>query len=208
MEFRNCISFLEESFKKPLPGKDAQFLMAPDTRLTNEEYLKQFPEYKISSVLFLLFPSATKTNFVLIERAGGGVHSGQIALPGGKYEPSDLTYENTALRETEEEIGVDKNEINLLGTLTDLFIPASNFRVFPHVGFIENKPKFTPHEAEVKTVVEADLETFLKNKITGKKNFITSYGQLPAPYYLYQGYEIWGATAMLISEFVTMFKSK
>jgi 8-oxo-dGTP pyrophosphatase MutT (NUDIX family) len=206
LEFRNCISFLEERFKKPLPGKDAQFLMAPETRLTNEEYLRQFPEHKISSVLFLLFPSDEKTNFVLIERSGGGVHSGQIALPGGKFETSDVTYENTALRETEEEIGVDKNKIKLLGLMTDLFIPASKFRVYPHVGYIENKPMFVPHPAEVKTIVEADLEPFLDNKITNRKNFITNYGQLPAPYYLYNGYEIWGATAMLISEFATMFK--
>ena len=209
MEFRYSISFLKKRLKEPLPGKDAQFLMAPETRLSNEEYLKQFPEHKISSVLFLLFPSDGKTNFVLIERSGGGgVHSGQIALPGGKHETSDVTYENTALRETEEEIGVNKNEIKLLGILTDLFIPASKFRVYPHVGYIENKPMFVPNQSEVKAVVEADLETFLKNETMHKKKFLTSYGHLSAPYYLYNGYEIWGATAMLVSEFITMFKNK
>jgi 8-oxo-dGTP pyrophosphatase MutT (NUDIX family) len=207
LEFRKCISFLKRRLKEPLPGKDAQFLMAPETRLSNEEYLKQFPEHKISSVLFLLFPSGEKTSFVLIERSGGGgVHSGQIALPGGKHEISDVTYENTALRETEEEIGVNKNEIQLLGILTDLFIPASKFRVYPYIGYIENKPMFVPHQLEVKSVVEADLEIFLKNETIHKKEFITSYGRLPAPYYLYNGYEIWGATAMLISEFIAMFK--
>ncbi|HKR03270.1 MAG TPA: CoA pyrophosphatase [Bacteroidia bacterium] len=208
MDFWNSISVLEKRFKEPLPGSDAQVLMAPETRLSNEEYLKQFPEHRISSVLFLLFPSDGKTNFVLIERSGGGVHSGQIALPGGKYEASDVTYENTALRETEEEIGVNKNEIRLLGTLTDLFIPASKFRVYPHVGLIENKPDFVPHQLEVKSIVEADLGTFLEKNIIHKKNFKTSYGQLSAPYYLYHGYEIWGATAMLVSEFLTMFKQK
>ena len=95
-----------------------------------------------------------------------------------------------------------------MGSLTDLFIPASMFRVYPYVGFVENKPKFVPHQLEVKTIVEADLETFLKNKIINKKNFITSYGNLSAPYYSYQGYEIWGATAMLISEFISLFKTK
>ncbi|MEP7171119.1 MAG: CoA pyrophosphatase [Bacteroidota bacterium] len=207
MDFKNCISFLEKRFKEPLPGNAAQVLMAPEKRLSNAEYLKQFPEYRISSVLFLLFPSNGKTSFALIERSdGGGVHSGQIALPGGKFETSDVTYENTALREAEEEIGVKRDNIRLLGSLTDLFIPASKFRVYPHVGYIENKPQFIPHQLEVKSIVEALLETFLEKKIINKKIFITKYGQLPAPYYLYKEYEIWGATAMLISEFISMFK--
>lgn len=208
MEFRNCISFLEKRLKEPLPGTDAQLLMAPESRLSNLEYLKQFPQHKISSVLFLLFPSGSKTNFVLIERSGGGVHHGQVALPGGKFEPNDITYENTALRETEEEIGVDKNKIHVLGVLTDLFIPASKFRVYPYVGFIKNKPAFIPHQMEVKGIVEADLEIFLTKDIVHKKDFITSYGRMPAPYYLFEGYEIWGATAMLISEFLSLFKQK
>jgi 8-oxo-dGTP pyrophosphatase MutT (NUDIX family) len=206
LEFHNSISFLEKRFKDPLPGNEAQVLMAPETRLSSKEYLEQFPQHKISSVLFLLFPLDGKTNFVLIVRSGGGVHSGQIALPGGKYEDTDMNYENTALRETEEEIGVNKNKIKLLGTLTDLFIPASKFRVYPHVGYIENRPEFVPHQLEVKGIIETDVEMFLEEKIIHKKNFITSYGQLPAPYYLYQGYEIWGATAMLISEFTHLFK--
>lgn len=207
MKFQNCISFLEKRLKEPLPGKDAQFLMAPETRMTNEEYLKLFPEYKSSSVLILLFSSGERTNFVLIERmGGGGVHSGQIGLPGGKHESSDVTFANTALRETEEEIGINRNEIKLLGQLTDLFVPPSKFRVHPFVGFINFRPQFIPNEMEVKKIIEPDLETFLNDKIKFKKEFTTSYGKLPASYFKYEEYEIWGATAMIISEFIAMFK--
>lgn len=208
MLFNECIKYLEGRFRFPLPGKQAQFLMAPETRLTNEEYLKQFPEHKVSCVLFLLYPSGEKTHFALIERtSGGGVHGGQISLPGGKNETSDKSYWNTAVRETEEEIGVNRNEISLLGQMTDLFIPASKFRVFPHVGYVVNEPEFVPNKNEVKNIIHADLSLFLSGEIKFKKEFKTSYGKLPAPYFKYQDYEIWGATAMIISEFVSLFKS-
>ncbi|MFI5220382.1 MAG: NUDIX hydrolase [Bacteroidia bacterium] len=183
--------------------------MAPKLRLTSEEYLEQFPEHKTSSVLFLLYPSDEKTYFVLIERTSGdGVHSGQISLPGGKHEAGDKSYWNTAVRETEEEIGVNKKEMHFAGQLTDLFIPASKFRVYPHVGYILHTAEFVPNKNEVKKVIHADLKTFLSGKTKFEKEFITSYGKLPAPYFKYQDYEIWGATAMIISEFISLFKSE
>jgi 8-oxo-dGTP pyrophosphatase MutT (NUDIX family) len=204
--FNDCKHFLKSKLTQPLPGRGAQYLMAPETRLTNEEYLQKYPEHKISSVLLLLYPSGVKTNFVLIERARDkGVHSSQIALPGGKHELSDKTFEDTALRETEEEIGINRKDVILVGKLTDLFIPASRFRVFPHIGFMNYRPEFVPNIYEVKNVIEADLDVFLAPEIRFRKEFVTSYGQLPAPYFQYENYEIWGATAMIISEFIALF---
>lgn len=208
MLFTECITYLEERFKLPLPGKEAQYLMAPKARLPIDEYLKNFPEHKISCVLLLLFPSEENTNFVLIERtSGGGVHGGQIGLPGGKHESSDVTFADTALREAEEEISVNKNEITLLGQLTDLFIPASKFRVFPYVGFIKYEPKFVPNEIEIKSIIQTSMKSFLSDEIKFEKDFQTSYGKLAAPYFKYENHEIWGATAMIISEFISLFNN-
>jgi 8-oxo-dGTP pyrophosphatase MutT (NUDIX family) len=206
LEFKKCISFLEKRLTEPLPGKPAQYLMAPATRLSSEEYLEQFPDHRNSGVLLLLYPKNKITKFVLIERTGGGgVHSGQISLPGGGHEISDVSFAETALREAEEETGVNRNEINLLGPLSDLFIPVSKFRVYPYVGFTDHTPEFNINTFEVEKIIEADPEIFLMKKNRLQKEFKTTYGLLPAPYFKYNEYEIWGATAMIISEFIELF---
>lgn len=206
MEFQQRITFLKQQFLKPLPGRNAQYLMAPETRLTEDEYLKLFPEFKISCVLFLLYPSKNKTMLLLIERGGStGIHSGQIALPGGKHETSDPSLQATALREAEEETGIKAKDVCMLGQLTDLFIPASKFKVFPFVGYVNYRPDFIANEAEVKSIIETDIEILLKDEIKSKKEFVTIYGKLPAPYFKYNQHEIWGATAMMISEFTQLF---
>lgn len=207
MEFQQRIAFLKQQFLKPLPGREAQYLMAPETRLTEEKHLELFPEFKVSCVLFLLYPSANKTMLVLIERGGStGIHSGQIALPGGKHETSDASLQATALREAEEETGIQTKDVCVIGQLTDLFITASKFKVFPFVGYLNYRPDFVANEAEVKSIIETDIEILLNDEIKRKKEFVTIYGRLPAPYFKYDQYEIWGATAMMISEFAQLFK--
>lgn len=191
-----------------MPGWKAQSLMAPAARLSNEAYLIQNPEHKSGSVLLLLFNEKDTAKFIMIERTDVGVHSGQVGLPGGKFETSDETLVATALRETNEEIGVDINSVSMIGQLSELYIPVSKYRVQPFVGFVHSKPQLNPNPEEVKSVIIADAGDFLNDSIVSRKEFKTSYGLLEAPYYAYGNFEIWGATSMILSEFIFLLKNE
>ena len=206
MNFIDCIAQLEKRFKKPLPGWHAQSRMAPASRKSNDEYKELTRDPVKSSVLVLLYPAKDETFFLLIERTDGGVHSRQVGFPGGKYETADGNLRNTALRESEEETGISRKGVKVLGTLSDLYIPASGYRVFPQVGFMEDHPVFKPNPSEVKNIIEAELKTFLAGGLVKKDTFKTSYGLHEAPYYDYKGYRVWGATSMILSEFICMLE--
>lgn len=114
--------------------------MIPESRL-NLPFDINSEKIQKSAVLLLLFPDKGSLNLLFIKRAeDGGKHSGQIAFPGGKFEENDNILENTALRETEEEVGIKKEDIKILKSLTSLLIPVSNFSVKPFVGIIDYKP--------------------------------------------------------------------
>lgn len=204
--FHEVITTLQSAFRRPLPGWDAQRKMAPASRLSNPEYLKLIPEFKKGSVLLLLYPVNTSPNFILIERASGGVHGSQVALPGGKHESADGTLEFTALRETHEEIGIHPRSVEVIGNLTELFIPASRYMVYPFVGMLNEKPEFILNQEEVHTIIEVPLNEFLNRNRVAEKKFKTSYGLLQAPYFSYRNFEIWGATSMILNEFFTVLK--
>src|ERR1051326_8062163 len=149
--------FLEIS--KDLPGFSAQQLMAPLGRKPPIEYLKENITPKNSAVLILIYPDENtfSPKLILIERADheGRTHSGQIAFPGGRFEENtDKDFMETALRETEEEIGIKRNLISIVGALTPLYIPVSNYMVHPFVGKAEIKPTFIIHDREVKGILE------------------------------------------------------
>ena len=129
--FNSGIELLAQQLTQTLPGTSSQYKMAPVLRKSSAEYLEKASNVKSSSVLLLLYPDKDYgLGTVLIKRPlNSGVHSGQIALPGGKVEPNDANFEATAKRETREEIGVPEHEIEILGALTSLYIPASNFLV-------------------------------------------------------------------------------
>jgi 8-oxo-dGTP pyrophosphatase MutT (NUDIX family) len=157
-------------------------------------------------VLLLLYPAGDSAAFILIERMPGGVHSGQIGLPGGKFEPADRTLERTALRETEEETGIDAGSVSMLGSLSRLYIPASGYTVYPQVGFLESMPRCSPNPAEVRRIIEARLDRFLDPGSRKTGVFETAYGRTEAPYFDYEGNRIWGATSMILSEFTELLR--
>ncbi|MEL6945207.1 MAG: CoA pyrophosphatase, partial [Bacteroidota bacterium] len=129
---------------------------------------------------------------------------GQIAFPGGKQEATDLDFEMTAVREAEEEIGVSANDITILGALTDLYIPVSNFMVYPYVGYLPYVPQFTKQQSEVVEVLEIALLD-LQNPNNQKKkeiNLAQGIRLKDVPYFDIQAKTIWGATAMMLSEFL------
>lgn len=193
---------LKDRLQKPLPGEEKQFLMAPIARKRIREVNKEDFYPKKSAVLILLFPLNNVLKTVLIQRPEyDGVHSGQVAFPGGKFEEEDVELSNTALRETFEEIGIKQDEITILGKLTDLYITPSNFLVTPFVGYLNMIPAFKPNDFEVKKIIVIDLEQLGDMSIQGVKTIMQSNGsKIKTPYYDVEGLTVWGATAMIISE--------
>jgi 8-oxo-dGTP pyrophosphatase MutT (NUDIX family) len=206
--FNDFIRQLSLRLKKPLPGKEAQIKMASDIRLTNIRYSSVPDNALRSGVLILLFPFGKSIRMVLIKRAiDQSVHSGQISLPGGKFEKEDADIEQTALRETHEEVGVKPSRIKMLGNLTQLYIPPSNFIVFPFVGYCNEKPVFVPDVNEVDCIIEADVTDFLNplHRIT-KEIIIRNEFKITAPVFEIQGHSVWGATGMILSEFTEIIR--
>lgn len=185
-----------------LPGHVAQEKMAPEHRLPHEQWERYFANAKKGGVLILFYPVNQHIHTVLIQRPQyEGVHSGQVAFPGGAKEEKDATMIETALREAEEEVGASRNLIQVVGQLTELYIPPSNFLITPVVGFSEQRPDFILEANEVAGIIEPTLPELLDEKSVGiKKIQVRSDIAIDAPYYDIQGRTVWGATAMMISE--------
>ncbi len=200
--FRSFVDQLESLLSKELPGETAQFSMAPITRKRLSDVSKENYNPKQSAVLILLFPEANSIKTILIQRSSyDGVHSGQIAFPGGQLDKSDADLKHTALRETFEEIGIPSKSVSVIGSLTDLYITPSNFLVKPFIGVLDQKPDFIIDTNEVAMVISTDLLELNNKDIRKEKSILQSGGfKIKTPYYEIEGLTVWGATAMMISE--------
>jgi len=199
---------LKNRLKLPLPGTLAHLKMASEFRLEELKAGYSFINAKKSSVLILLYPNKDSIMFVLILRQNnGGVHGGQISFPGGAMEKADNNHYETALREANEEIGINANKVKIIGSLTKLYIPPSNYLVFPVVGYLNSRPKLTPDPKEVAGIIEADLLSLINTKSTNRKEVEVRGTKLNTPYYNINGYTVWGATAMILSELIEVIKS-
>lgn len=188
-----------------LPGRAAQELMAPSVR--NPQNLKHTSSPRLSAVCLLLYQKDDEWYFPLIKRNEyNGKHSAQISLPGGKYEDIDGQLAITAIRETQEEIGVQIAEHQLLGTLSSLYIPVSNFEVHPFVAISESELHFIPDNAEVQYVIEFPLRQLLDKNKQGLMDIISQGKEIKAPVYYLDKEYVWGATAMILSEFSEVLK--
>ncbi|MCK9422043.1 MAG: CoA pyrophosphatase [Bacteroidales bacterium] len=156
-----------------------------------------------SSVLILLYPMNTEIGLVLMRRPDYiGIHSGQISFPGGKYEDDDKSLIYTALREANEEIGIDPILVQILGQLTELYIPPSNFLVTPVVGYMPFRPQFKADPKEVAAIIEIRISDLLNKSNIQKKKIKLRHGlSLKVPSFFIDDNIIWGATAMILSEF-------
>ncbi|MCF6172110.1 MAG: CoA pyrophosphatase [Bacteroidales bacterium] len=203
--FENFVRKLQERLGKNLPGLKAQLQMAPITRLMEAEQEQTATEARKSAVLVLFYPDNGNTKFILIKRAfDQSVHSGQVSFPGGKAEETDRNLEATALREASEEIGLPPETVTLIGSLSKLYIPPSNFEVFPFVGFVMQKPLLKPNR-EVRYILEVDFEELRKPATCTEKIIIHRTGkEVTVPSYAVQNETIWGATAMMLAELVAI----
>lgn len=197
---------LRQRLQGPLPGLEAHERMMPSTRKTIYRDISVPQDAKKSAVLMLLYPDARGLLFPLIERTEyPGVHSRQISLPGGAYEPDDPDYVSTALREAEEEIGVSRHQVEVLGLLSSLYIPPSNFWVQPVIGYMDRSPTFIPDPSEVASIIPASLQDLLSGTLVGESKIRHSSGlHLTVPSYTVHGHVVWGATAMILSELVSL----
>jgi 8-oxo-dGTP pyrophosphatase MutT (NUDIX family) len=209
ISFSDFVKRLRINLGKPLPGLEVQYQMAPVTKMEQLVYNNNDTPPRQSSVLALLYPEAEETMLVVMKRAvDHSVHSGQLSFPGGQAEPFDKDVVETALRETNEELGIDSSLVHVLGMLTPVYISPSNFNVVPVVGYLERKPLFNPNE-EVEKVFSIAISELMKPDAKKIRQVTTRYVTgLEVPCYLVKGEILWGATAMMIRELLEVGKER
>jgi 8-oxo-dGTP pyrophosphatase MutT (NUDIX family) len=204
-DFKNKISNLSES---ALGGLEAQFELAPKFR---QKYAQEFIEArnaKKAAVLALFYPNSQgKTCFLLTLRANyNGVHASQISFPGGKVESTDASLENTALREAQEEVGIQPDDVHIFKEMTNVFIPPSNFMVTPFLGLLNYTPILTKNE-EVEQNISVLLEDLLNENAFSTTIVTTSYANnILVPCFNLSNCIVWGATAMMLNEIKMLLK--
>ncbi len=199
---------LQHALTFPLPGIEAHKEMVPVGRVAYEQLQNQIEEYRKGAVLIHLCFDNDEWKIIFIQRSTyDGVHSAQMAFPGGKYDDSDGTYQNTAMREAYEEVQLHAHQINFIGALSVLHIPVSRFTVYPFVSWQHGMPNLVPDVNEVTSIHILPLADFyndnnrIETEVTlqqGVKKNVQAFN--------IQNNIIWGATAMIMHEFVTIVK--
>lgn len=209
MNHSDFIIAIDKVVDLELSALDSHRKMAPleRIRLLEEAQLNR-PNARNAAVMMLFYPKNNTTHLALIKRNSyPGVHSSQIAFPGGKVEHYDANLEQTALRETQEEIGVSPDKISVLRSFTTVYIPPSNFLVHPFLGVSTNEIEFTLQEDEVSGIIETPLQLILDDSIVTTQSIETSYAQrMDIPAFQIYDHTVWGATAMMLSELKDMLK--
>lgn len=204
--FNRIVNQLKTNLQKELPGIKAQQRMAPSFR--GGPGFPKSPNQKTrgSAVLIAIYPDGGEAKTILIKRTVyNGAHSGQVSFPGGKQEDFDDSLIATAIREAEEEIGIDPNEVSVIGSITPLFIPVSNLMVLPVVCIIPKPKQLHLNLQEVEYTIHVDLMDFRNPKKISVKTICVGSLPISAPFYAVEGEVVWGATAMLISELTELY---
>ena len=203
---QTTIADVRRALTLPLPGLAAQLRMAPAYRIKALQDRTPPPSRKEASVLILFYPRAGQLYLPLTRRADTVEnHKGQISLPGGARE-GDESLQATALRETCEELGACPDKWTLLGALTSLYIPPSGFLINPFVAYTPTDPTFDPDPAEVAELIETPLALLLDPAIFEREAWMIRGAPAEVPFFRIRGHKVWGATAMVLSELVTLLR--
>ncbi|MDT0551768.1 NUDIX hydrolase [Urechidicola vernalis] len=208
MNFTKFQQLLPKLKSAKLPGLDAQFKLAPEIRKRYSEDMIQLKNPRQAGVLALFYPDVqNETRFLLTLRASyNGTHSAQISFPGGKIEEQDKNLEQTATRETYEEIGITVDSIKVIKEFTDAYIPPSNFLVTPFLGYLDYIPKFKSNH-EVAEIIEVKLSDLLdESKLVMRKRDTSYMSNVEVPCFQFEKHIVWGATAMILSEIKSTFE--
>lgn len=194
---------VRELLKHELPGETAQNKMIPETR----KRFKPGPVKREAAVLIILYPDKKDIKVSLIKRSEyEGAHSGQISFPGGMKELTDSNLQMTATREASEETGIDISELLVLGKLTPITIPVSSFKVQPFVAYCTHTPAFKPDPVEVEYMINIPVIHLLAGNNRKKEKWNLGNFEAQVPFFSYNSFKIWGATAMILSEFLDVIE--
>jgi len=209
MDFQEFLQYVPKIIEANLPAFDAHLKMAPLDRVESLKNIGIESENpRLAAVMMLFYPKNDTAHLVLIVRNSyKGVHSAQIAFPGGKHELEDQNFAETALRETHEELGIHPDKIEILKPFTELYIPPSNFMVYPFLGISKEELNFIPQLSEVANIIELPLSLFLDDALVVNTNLSTSYADnISIPAFKIEKHIVWGATAMMLSELKEVLK--
>lgn len=200
---------LKLALSSELPGMLSHLQLAPKERIASIKEQKSSKNAKPSAVLLILFKENKQLKIVFILRSVyDGVHSGQISFPGGKKDKNDIDSLETALREAKEEVGIVIDREDILGKLSNLYIPNSNFIVEPYVAFVEKLNGLIPDQAEVQQIYKIPLEDVTnENAIQTKEVLFLNKRTISAPCFYINNLKIWGATAMILNELLDIIRS-
>lgn len=198
---------VQAALKLPRPGLKAQLYMAPNPR-PGGHIVPPGHQPKEGGVLILLYPRRAQLHLALTRRTDTVAHhKGQISLPGGEREPHDGSLKMTALRETQEELGIETGGLQVLGTLTPLYIPVSDYCIYPYIASSEERPGFHPDPVEVAEVLEVPLSQLMDPATRQVEDWVVRGFPMRVPFFAVGVHKVWGATAMVLSEFVALLRS-
>ena len=197
------IEHVRAAMRGPLPGVQTQVTMAPLPRIFDPP---PGAEPRQAGVLLLLYPVRTVLHLVLTVRTSNlNHHSGQISLPGGGWEKGDTSFQETALREAQEEIGIATGGLEILGPLTPLYIPPSHNVIHPFVAYVSQRPVFRPDHSEVAELLDVPLHLLLAPATRHEEDWNWHGATLHVPFYTVNDeHKVWGATAIVLAEFLVM----
>ncbi|MGA2532768.1 MAG: CoA pyrophosphatase [Candidatus Aminicenantales bacterium] len=204
MPNRAVLEKIERGLRAPLPGVPAQLRMATAPRPGHRAYFEVEGTCLKAGVLILLYDRDGALRLLLTRRTELVLHHrGQISFPGGEQHPGE-SLEATALREAAEELGLDLGPVRVLGKLTPLYIPPSNYCIYPTVAFLPGAPHFKPQPDEVAEVIEVPVSNLAALENLCQETWTIGNRTVNVPYYAYGACKIWGATAMVLAEFLAL----
>lgn len=197
----SLVEDLKKGLSQELPGQHAQYKMVPPGRERTKLESITYANPRRAAVLILVYPKNRVPHIVLMKRNSyPGVHSDQISFPGGKLEDFDENLEKAAVRESNEELGIHPEKVSIIGELTQVYIPPSDFLVNPFVGYSDVRPNFIPDKKEVTEVIEVSIADIKDQSNLKNVEIIIRGNEVEVPAYILNGHVVWGATAMMLSE--------